>query len=671
MEETRVLTIVFTDIKGFTERTSNSDREAVSRLLKKHEELLLPLAKSYNGVLIKTIGDAFLLSFASPTNAVLCAVMMQEKLKEFNATVIESEKIEIRIAMNTGEVIMRDGDVYGEPVNIAARIESLTDANEIWFSESTYLAMNRQEVPTSLIGEYRLKGIPEAVRVYRVVRDSSSESYARTVQSQLEKIKNMVTESVIPTAAPRSARPLYFLGLVVLLALAYFVFRENDYDKQLRLAREAFSAKDYRGSVECLKRATQHQPADAATTGLIKQAINSHIAQRLSVVEKNAENLRELDEYVKEARSAFSSLDEKLLECEIALALQRAELLAAERQRDEADNLLDNLSKQAGNRDYVLFKIAKFYSRLGYNWTRTIKYMHLAAITDPASFAVNPDVLSEFDWFLHKVAPADGYDDVRDFIGTHCFSYFEQMLQQALYKPGEDYHQLRLNARYLLEKRGFPVDVTRFHLVDLLTSPGDRNSKELGETLDYFIENASNQAVLKEIAEQIPLLPKEFTLFESYHYNRDDRETLVVAGPFFDHFKDYLKSRMAAERANQRLNAFNVLSTRKEATEAELWQYHISNLNDFRSMQWSSSYAPALLESVDYLIKNPLPPDMNNSAEQATTGRKAARATREIVIQAKQAVKDNQETPFIEPGKRRLVDLEQLANQLQKTFPTE
>ncbi|HAE40835.1 MAG TPA: hypothetical protein DCG57_19705, partial [Candidatus Riflebacteria bacterium] len=181
----------------------------------------------------------------------------------------------------------------------------------------------------------------------------------------------MVTESVIPTAATRSARPRYFLGLVILLALAYFVFRESDYDKQLRLAREAFSAKDYRGSVECLKRATQHQPADAATTGLIKQAINSHIAQRLSVVEKNAENLRELDEYVKEARSAFSSLDEKLLECEIALALQRAELLAAERQRDEADNLLDNLAKQGENRDDVLFKIAKFYSRLGYNWTRT------------------------------------------------------------------------------------------------------------------------------------------------------------------------------------------------------------------------------------------------------------------------------------------------------------
>ncbi|OGK07167.1 MAG: hypothetical protein A2W80_12035 [Candidatus Riflebacteria bacterium GWC2_50_8] len=671
MEETRVLTIVFTDIKGFTERTSHSDREAVSRLLKKHEELLLPLAKNYDGVLIKTIGDAFLLSFASPTNAVLCAVMMQEKLKEFNATVIESEKIEIRIAMNTGEVIMRDGDVYGEPVNVAARIESLTDANEIWFSESTYLAMNRQEVPTSLIGEYRLKGIPEAVRVYRVVRDDSSASYTKTVQSQLEKIRNMVAESVIPTATPRSARPLYFLGLVILLALAYFAFRENDHDRHLRMAREAFAAKDFRGAVESFKRAAQLQPAASATAELLEQAINKHIEQRLSIDEKNMANLQALEEYVKEARASFSALDNRLLECEIKLVVQRAELFAAERQREESDRLLNNLSKQAGNRGDVLFEIAKFYSRQGYNWTHTIRYMHQAALTDPASFAINPDVLSEFDWFLHKVQPGDGYDEVLDFIGTHCFNHFEQLLQQSIYTPGENYHCLRQNARYLLEKKGFPVDVTLFHLVDLLTSPGDRNSKELGETLAYFIENASNPAVLKEIAGQISLFPKEFTLFEKYSYERTDRETLVAAGPIFDYFKNYLKSRLSADSAHQRINAYNVLSMRNAATETELWQYHISNLVDFRTMQWSHAYAPALFESVDYLIKTPLPPDMNNSDEYATVGSKATQAAREIVIQAQQALNSNQENPFIIPGKRRLADLEQLADQLQKNFPTE
>jgi len=671
MEETRVLTIVFTDIKGFTERTSHSDREAVSRLLQKHEELLLPMAKNYDGVLVKTIGDAFLLTFASPTNAVLCAIMMQEKLKEFNASVSDTEKIEIRIAMNTGEVILRDGDVYGEPVNIAARIEALTDANEIWFSESTYLAMNRQEVPTSLIGEYRLKGIPEAVRVYRVVRDENSESYARTVQTQLDKIRSMLAETVLPTAKPRSAMPLYFVGFVILLALAYFFFRESDHDRHLRLAREAFSAKDYRGTIECLNRASQSQPADKPTTDLLKQAVNNHISQRLTIVDKTKENLAELDQFVKDTRAAFSTLDNSLLDCEIELALAQADLLARQRLRDETDNLLANLAKRSDNRGDVLFAIARFYSNKGYNWTHTMRYMHQAALTDPASFAANPEVLSEFAWFLEKVAPDDGYAETRDFIGQHCFDHFADKLTEALYHPGEDFHVLRRNARYLLQKRGEKIDETRFYLVDLLTSPGSRNSKEQAETLDYFVRNAENKKVIDEIAAQIASFPAEFKLFESYSYERGDPETHLIAGPFFAHFKDYLISRMTADSISQRLNAYNVLITRNELSESEHWQYHARNLIDFKGMRWSQAYAPALYESVDYLLSKPLPPNWQENAGISAIGRKAALAARELSAQIQQAIEKGEETPFTTRGNRRPADFTTFASEMAKAFQLE
>ena len=151
----RVLSIVFTDIKGFTERTAHADRDFAVRLRAKHDELLKPIVASYGGVLVKTIGDAFLLTFESPTNAVLCALMMQDTLRHHNAQATGAEKIEIRVAINTGEVTIIDGDILGEPVNVASRVEGITDANEIWFTESTYLAMNKQEVPTSLVGEFR------------------------------------------------------------------------------------------------------------------------------------------------------------------------------------------------------------------------------------------------------------------------------------------------------------------------------------------------------------------------------------------------------------------------------------------------------------------------------------------------------------------------------------
>lgn len=98
----RVITIVFTDIKGFTERTASSGRDFALKLMARHDELLKPIIGRYQGILIKTIGDAYLLRFDSPTDAVLCSMMMQATLRDYNFTAPPEEKIEIRIAINTG-----------------------------------------------------------------------------------------------------------------------------------------------------------------------------------------------------------------------------------------------------------------------------------------------------------------------------------------------------------------------------------------------------------------------------------------------------------------------------------------------------------------------------------------------------------------------------------------
>lgn len=668
MEETRVLTIVFTDIKGFTERTSHSDRESVSRLLAKHEELLLPLVKKYDGVLVKTIGDAFLLSFASPTNAVLCAVMMQEKLKEFNATVVEAEKIEIRIAMNTGEVIMRDGDVYGEPVNVAARIESLTEANEIWFSESTYLAMNRQEVPTSLIGEYRLKGIPEAVRVYRVVRDANSESYAKTVQSQLEKCNRIVAEVIRPTASARQKGISYFLGFCILLALAYVVFKESDHQMHLRLGESALASKDFRGAIESFKKAALLQPVGSETTLLITQAIDNHVKQRLSVDSKNADNLIALDQFIKEARLSFSTLDTRLLQAEIDLTIAQADLNAQNGDRNMADSMLDNLAKLSENNSAVLFRIGSFYGKYGYNWTRTIKYMYEAARADPTTFANNPAVLEEFTWFLSKISPNDGYDEVRSFIVNNCYDHYAPMLLQALYAPGEENHIMRWNARQLLPGKGVKIDETRFFLVDLFTSPGDLNSTELAQTLDYFMTNATDPVILAEIEAQLGSYPAEISIFEKYQLEENGSAIKVAAGPFFAHMRNYLKTRIDAEEIHQRLNAWQVLSLRKQLDTGDIWKFHLRNLIHFRDMQWSQPYVPALLESVDFLIKNPPVPEILADQNIAALGKQAAIAAKALSTQIRELFNGDQKNIYMSSGERSESDFVKLADRLAQFF---
>jgi class 3 adenylate cyclase len=169
--QTRNLTILLTDIKGFTDKTSHRSRADIQAMLDTHKGLVLPLLEGRGGKLIKTMGDAFLMVFESPTDAVLAGVQVQDTLLAYNKDKPADERIEIRIAINQGEVNLADNDIFGEPVNITARIEGVAEAGEVFFTEAVYLAMNKSEVPSSEVGLLQLKGIPEKVRVYKVKRE--------------------------------------------------------------------------------------------------------------------------------------------------------------------------------------------------------------------------------------------------------------------------------------------------------------------------------------------------------------------------------------------------------------------------------------------------------------------------------------------------------------------
>ena len=166
--KTANLAIVFTDIKGFTERTSRQTLEQNQTLLRTHHDLLAPVFRAFHGRIIKEIGDAFLVTFESPTQAVLAGVALQDKLWAHNRTCTGDDRIDVRVAINVGEVRVENNDVFGEPVNIAARVEGLADAGEVYLTESVYLAMNKAEVPSEEVGLFELKGIPGKIRVYKV-----------------------------------------------------------------------------------------------------------------------------------------------------------------------------------------------------------------------------------------------------------------------------------------------------------------------------------------------------------------------------------------------------------------------------------------------------------------------------------------------------------------------
>ena len=214
----RNLAVMLTDIKGFTDKTSRRSRAQIKELLAKHNELVLPVIEKYRGHVVKTIGDAFLVTFESSTDAVLCGTSIQEALLTFNKGKEHDDRIDIRIAINAGEVsIADDGDIFGDAVNITSRIEGIAEAGEVFFTESVYLSMNKNEVPSSEIGYRQFKGISDKIKVYKVLREDpvSPENPADAAfasEAPKEKAEEK-TAGLKPESAPRAGKEENFEGL--------------------------------------------------------------------------------------------------------------------------------------------------------------------------------------------------------------------------------------------------------------------------------------------------------------------------------------------------------------------------------------------------------------------------------------------------------------------------
>lgn len=174
--ETRKLAaIVFTDIKGFSKKMAENETVAFD-LLKTHDALLRVLTAKFDGRVIKSLGDSFMIDFPSAVNAVKCAIEAQKRFWHFNKGKSESQMIEIRVGIHMGDVIIRGEDIIGDGVNIASRIEAMTEANRIWISQDVYQQVrNKISLQVFPLGPQRLKNIPEPVEVYEILIENIPE----------------------------------------------------------------------------------------------------------------------------------------------------------------------------------------------------------------------------------------------------------------------------------------------------------------------------------------------------------------------------------------------------------------------------------------------------------------------------------------------------------------
>lgn len=173
MSTARNLVLLLSDMKGFTARTSRQTRVENERMLALHDALLLPVVRGFGGRKVKAIGDALLAAFESPTDAVLCAMALQDRLAAFNAAAEEKERIEVRVSLSQGEVRLQKGDVHGEAVQLALQAGALADAGEVVLTDAVYLSMNKSEAPTEILCERPLPG-GGATKLRRALRSGDA-----------------------------------------------------------------------------------------------------------------------------------------------------------------------------------------------------------------------------------------------------------------------------------------------------------------------------------------------------------------------------------------------------------------------------------------------------------------------------------------------------------------
>jgi class 3 adenylate cyclase len=164
----KLAAILSTDVKGYS-RLMGDDELATIRTLTLYREAMISLIEQYQGRVVDSPGDNLLAEFASAVDAVQCAIAIQKEFKARNAELSPQRRMEFRIGINVGDVVVAGERIYGDGVNIAARLEGLAEGGGICISGTVYDHVEgKLTVECAFLGAQTVKNIAKPVRVYRV-----------------------------------------------------------------------------------------------------------------------------------------------------------------------------------------------------------------------------------------------------------------------------------------------------------------------------------------------------------------------------------------------------------------------------------------------------------------------------------------------------------------------
>ena len=214
--ERRIAAILAADVVGYTRLMGADEAGTLERLTTLREQVLEPLIAEHRGRVVKLMGDGILVEFASVVDALVCAAAWQERVAEREAERTENSRLRFRIGINVGDVIVEGGDIHGDGVNIAARLEGLAEPDGICLSGDAYrLVRGKIEAQFEDLGEREVKNIAEPLRVYRVATERLPSAVASPATKSLA-IPDKPSIAVLPfTNLSGDAEQDYFADGIV------------------------------------------------------------------------------------------------------------------------------------------------------------------------------------------------------------------------------------------------------------------------------------------------------------------------------------------------------------------------------------------------------------------------------------------------------------------------
>ncbi|MFO7737007.1 MAG: adenylate/guanylate cyclase domain-containing protein, partial [Desulfatiglandaceae bacterium] len=190
----KLTAILSADVKGYS-RLMGENEVSTVETLKSYREVIFSLAEQFSGRVVDSPGDNILAEFSSVVDAVECAAKIQEDLKEKNASLPENRRMEFRIGVNLGDVIDDEGRIYGDGVNVAARVEGLAEGGGICISGTAFDQIGKKlPLGYEYLGEQEVKNIEKPIRVYQVL--TAPEAVGKVIGEEVRRRKRWPSATV-------------------------------------------------------------------------------------------------------------------------------------------------------------------------------------------------------------------------------------------------------------------------------------------------------------------------------------------------------------------------------------------------------------------------------------------------------------------------------------------